>query len=84
MSCSPWVAPVPAEAAELPGVRVAHGAPWSDTDWPDAAAVLDAHSLQVTTMGRTVDEDPLFFAAAAAAGHLTAQLVARRADDGHR
>ena len=76
---TPWVAPVPPEAAELPGVRVAEPA-----DWPDAAAVLDAHSLHVTTMGRTVDEDPLFFAAAAAAGHLTAELVRRRAADGHR
>lgn len=78
-SSRPWTAPVPPEAAELPDVRVA-----DDDEWPDAASLFRAHDLHVTTMGRTVDEDPMFFAAAAAAGHLTARLASRRADDGHR
>lgn len=69
-SSRPWVAPVPADAAELPGVRVAE-----ELDVPDAAGLLDAVDLRVTTMGRTVDQDPLFFAAAAAAGTLTARLL---------
>jgi hypothetical protein len=42
---------------------------------PDAAALLTASGIAVTTMGRTVDEDPLFFAAAAAAGALAARMV---------
>ena len=63
-------------------MRVAE--PAEPDEWPDAATVLDAASLRVTTMGRTVDEDPVFFAAAAAAGHLTARLVSRRAEDRHR
>jgi hypothetical protein len=79
---APWVAPVPIEAAELPGVRVAD--PAAGTEWPDAAAQLAAVDLAVTTMGRSVAEDPLFFAAAAAAGHLTAALVVPGGGDGHR
>ena len=72
-SAHPWVAPVPPEAADLPGVRVAQ-----DLRVPDAAALLRAAELTVTTMGRTVEEDPLFFAAATAAGTLTARLVLER------
>ncbi|CAN5461611.1 hypothetical protein BH10ACT3_BH10ACT3_05790 [soil metagenome] len=66
----PWVAPIPPDAAELPGVRMAPLGPRLD-----AATLLESAGLHVTTMGRTVDQDPLFFAAAAAAGHLAAQMV---------
>jgi hypothetical protein len=44
---------------------------------PDAAAVLAALDLQVTTMGRGPEEDPLFFAAAASAGAWAATAIAR-------
>jgi len=66
----PYVAPVPPEVARLPGVRVVDSA-----ELPDAGELLARHGLRVTTMGRTVDEDPLFFASAAAAGHLCAGLL---------
>jgi hypothetical protein len=74
-SARPRVATVPAEAAELPGVRGSDVA-----DAPDAAALLAGAGLQVTTMGRDVTQDPLFFAAAAAAGALAADLVDAAAD----
>ena len=44
-------------------------------DPPDAAAVLAAAGVQVTTMGRGPDEDPTFFAAAAAAGRWAADAI---------
>lgn len=40
---------------------------------PDAGPLLAAHDLRVTTMGRGPEEDPAFFAAAAAAGSLLAE-----------
>ncbi len=69
-STEPWVAHVPAEVAALTGVRIADA-----PDGPDAAALFDALDLHVTTMGRTVDEDPLFFAAGTAAGRLLARMT---------
>jgi hypothetical protein len=42
---------------------------------PDVAALLTAAELEVTTMGRGPAEDPLFFAAAGAAGALAASLL---------
>jgi hypothetical protein len=42
---------------------------------PDVPALLRAAGLQVTTMGRTPDQDELFFRAAGAAGHLAGALV---------
>jgi hypothetical protein len=42
---------------------------------PDVAALLAAAGLSVTTMGRGPAEDPLFFAAAGAAGHLAGTLL---------
>lgn len=44
----------------------------------DVAALLAAAHLHVTTMGRTLDEDELFFRAAAAAGSLAGALVGPR------
>ena len=41
-----------------------------DIEVPDAAGVLAASRLQITTMGRDIAADPLFFRAAAAAGAL--------------
>jgi hypothetical protein len=45
-----------------------------EVDVGDAAALLGAAGVVVTTMGRTVAEDPRFFAYAAAAGALAAVL----------
>jgi hypothetical protein len=42
----------------------------------DVAARFAALRLHVTTMGRTIEQDPEFFAAAGAAGALAAQLLA--------
>jgi hypothetical protein len=75
----PYVAPVPLEAASLPGVRVLDlpraADPADPVESADAAELLQRHGLEVTTMGRGVAEDPLFFASAAAAGHLGAALL---------
>ncbi|HTO01287.1 MAG TPA: DUF3866 family protein [Microthrixaceae bacterium] len=66
----PWVASVPPEAAELPGVRDS-GIGGAE----DPPKILAMAGLRVTTMGRSVEEDPLFFAAATAAGTLTAMIA---------
>jgi hypothetical protein len=42
---------------------------------PDAGKLLAAWGLEVTSMGRGPEEDPLFFAAAAAAGTLAGRLA---------
>jgi hypothetical protein len=42
---------------------------------PDAPALLAAAGLHVTTMGRPPADDPLFFRAAGAAGHLAGTLA---------
>ncbi len=67
---TPLVATEPAEVASLAGVHLVpagHGS--------SAKELFDRHGLHVTTMGRNVDQDPLFFAAATAAGRLLARLV---------
>ncbi len=65
--------PVPADlAGELVGSSV--------VDAPDAAAVLTALDLQVTTMGRGPTDDPAFFAAASSAGAWAAAAVGRAVD----
>ena len=53
-------------------VRSAVEVPTPAPDDPDAAAVLDAFGLRVTTMGRGPADDPAFFAACAAAGRAAA------------
>lgn len=58
---APVVAAVPHEVLALAGVVVA------EVDPPDVAAILAAAGIRITTMGRGIDEDPLFFAAAGAA-----------------
>lgn len=52
------------------------------TESVDIAGWLDAHDVWVTTMGRNVSEDPLFFAAGAAAGVVAAGRPGRRRDHG--
>jgi hypothetical protein len=42
---------------------------------PDAGKLLAAWGLEVTSMGRGPEEDPVFFAAAAAAGTLAGRLA---------
>jgi Protein of unknown function (DUF3866) len=62
--------PLPADlAGELVGTSVVAA--------PDAAQVLAALDLHVTTMGRGPADDPAFFAAAAAAGSWAAAAVDR-------
>lgn len=39
-----------------------------EVDVPELAPLLEAHELRITSMGRTVGEDPAFFAYAGAAG----------------
>jgi hypothetical protein len=45
---------------------------------PDPGKLLAAWGLEVTSMGRGPEEDPLLFAAAAAAGTLAGRLAVRR------
>jgi hypothetical protein len=45
---------------------------------PDVRSVLDSTGLQITTMGRDVDADPLFFAVAAAAAVRASYLLGPR------
>ncbi len=68
------------DVAHPPAVAVPAGARhrWHEVDPGDVAALLAGHGLAVRTMGRTVDEDPVYFAAAAAAGVLGARFVDRR------
>lgn len=61
---------VPPGLAPLPGRHR-----WHEVDAGDPAALLARFDLRVTTMGRGPDADPLFFAAAAAAGTLAARWV---------
>ncbi len=67
--CEPWVAAVPAEAAELPGVRV------RGVEVPDTAGILDQLGLSITTMGRSPAEDELFFRSAGAAAAVAVDLL---------
>jgi hypothetical protein len=66
------VVPLPAAlAGDVVGATVVAG--------PDAAAVLDAFDLAVTTMGRGPAEDPAFFAAASSAGAWAARRLRQEA-----
>jgi hypothetical protein len=61
--------PLPAALApEVPGAIVIEG--------PDAADVLGAFDLAVTSMGRGPTDDPVFFAAATSAGAWAADALA--------
>jgi hypothetical protein len=65
--------PLPAGDA---GVLAADLARVVALDAPDAGAVLERFGLRVRSMGRGPDDDPLFFAVAAAAGRWAAEAVA--------
>lgn len=67
---TPLVAAQPEEVMSLTGVR-----PVRTEAGPSAKELFGRYSLRVTTMGRTVDEDPLFFETAAAAGRLLAKIA---------
>jgi len=68
----PVLVAVPAEGSPdvhpVPEVRV--------VEVPDMAALFAHHNLDVTSMGRTLVDDPEFFRWAAAAGVLAAELIA--------
>jgi hypothetical protein len=49
-------------------------------DAQDAFAALVAGGLEITTMGRRIEEDPAFFKAACAAGVLAGQIYENKAD----
>lgn len=66
---APVVAAVPHEMLTIEGVVVA------EVDPPDVATILAAAGLRITTMGRGIDEDPLFFAAAGAAAAAAITLL---------
>lgn len=73
----PLVAPVPPEVAALPHVRVAAEV-WEDARPFDVAAVLERAGLRITTMGRDVHADRLFFDACAAAASVAARSLRMR------
>jgi hypothetical protein len=66
------VVPLPSDHAELV-VASPHVA--MSVEVPDAGAILEAAGLRITTMGRGPDEDPLFFATAAAAAVRASDLL---------
>jgi hypothetical protein len=72
-SCRPWVAAVPPEAADLPGVRRVD-VPATD----DVPTWLDELGLRITTMGRDHARDPLFFRAAGAAARVAVMAIEGR------
>jgi hypothetical protein len=53
---------------------------WHPIHPGDVGRLLDDAGLAVTTMGRGPAEDPLYFAAAAASGHLAVRLLAGGGD----
>jgi Protein of unknown function (DUF3866) len=69
---SPVTVPLPGDTIEIELDAGRHRV--ERVDVPDMAAVFDSVDLRVTTMGRTVDADPLFFAAAGAAGVVAARF----------
>lgn len=62
------VIPLPADSS----TRIDGAVP---VDVPDVAAILDAHDVTITSMGRGPAEDPLFFAVAGAAGAWAANTL---------
>jgi hypothetical protein len=68
LNTAPVVAPVPPEAAELRNVIS------RDVIVPDSAAILATAGMRITTMGRDITEDRLFFDACSAAAAAAAAL----------
>lgn len=54
---------------------------WHQVDPGDVAALLASFDLEVRSMGRGIDDDPVFFAAAAAAGTFAARCLGDRTID---
>jgi len=70
------------DIARPPGVEaVGDRHRWHEIDPGDPSAMLALAGLQVTTMGRGPDQDPDFFAAAAAAGMLAARWATPKDGD---
>jgi hypothetical protein len=65
--------------AELEAAGVAARHDLVPVEAPDAAKLLATWGLEVRTMGRGPDDDPVFFSAAAAAGTLAGRLAAGEA-----
>jgi hypothetical protein len=60
----------------VPASLVGEAGPLAEAqDVPDVPAILDGFGLWVTSMGRGPDDDPLFYAAAGAAGVWAAGLL---------
>jgi hypothetical protein len=70
-----------AVAAQLEAAGVAARHRLVPVPAPDAAKLLATWGLRVRTMGRGPDDDPVFFAAAAAAGTLAGRLAAGEAEE---
>lgn len=66
---APLVAAVPHDVLTIEGIVPA------EVDVPDVAGILAAAGLRITTMGRDVEQDPLFFAAAGAAAAAAIALL---------
>jgi Protein of unknown function (DUF3866) len=63
-------------AVPVPASLVGEAGPLAEAqDVPDVPAILDGFGLRVTSMGRGPDDDPLFYAAAGAAGVWAAGLL---------
>ncbi|MEZ5239824.1 MAG: DUF3866 family protein [Microthrixaceae bacterium] len=69
-STEPLVAPEPPEVAGLEGLRCSE-----PLTAPDPRELQDRFGIEVTTMGRRYEEDPVFFRAAVAAGVLAAEVA---------
>ena len=69
----PALAATIAGQLDAAGVRARHDL--VEVEAPDAAKLLASWGLRVRTMGRGPDDDPVFFAAAAAAGALAGRLA---------
>ena len=54
---------------------------WHQVDPGDVAGLLSSFDLEVRSMGRGIDDDPVFFAAAAAAGLFAARHIGGRTPD---
>jgi Protein of unknown function (DUF3866) len=72
---TPQVVPLPVGRTDL-AIPAPHTA--IEVAVPDVGSVLDAADLHITTMGRGVDDDPLFFAVAAAAAVRASYLLGLR------
>lgn len=82
VALAPAVVPVPvldAPLAEQVDARLAEAGMWERHERRAIAvdALPDTRGVEIKTMGRTVDDDPAFFYAAAAAGYVAAEELAR-------